>query len=850
MKMKKLFLLTVIAMLGLSTAFAHPVDVNTAKSLGQQFVQANFEKTMRSDLQLYYTVTSDQGEPCVYVFNMGNEGFVMVAASDNVRPILAYSENGPFDASNPYNGAMYMLETYKNSISYAIEQNISATPEIAGQWESLRNCGRLSSKRSGTVGPLVWTKWNQNSPYNLYAPAASGGPGGRCYAGCVATAMSQVMRYWAHPIQGTGSHSYYCPGYGQQSANFGATTYQWDLMPRSLSGASQEQIEAVATLMYHCGVAVNMGFAPDGSGAFSDDVPSAMADYFDYNHCVKKSRSSYTLENWNNMLKEEFDLGRPVYYSGQSSEGGHAFVCDGYNEDDFMHFNFGWSGSDDDWYAVDAIDYHSSAAAIFNYVPTAVYQNTVQAPTNVTATKTSDLAQEATITWTNPTKTINNQNISSIDQMVVAREGVVIYTVDNPTPGAQMSFVDSEVPCYSTFEYKVYAVYNGYNGAAGVATESFGPTCEWKIIGTTTNMGGWKGGCVVAYDGAGREIDRFTMTSSNPVTYTMNVTLGKVSFAWKAGSDNVALTFKIKDNSGAVVYQYEGNSNDVPAGTLYSTNNTCGNTAPTMVPSEVFATYDGENIVLSWAGDAKETYGFNVYRDGLLCALVHGNEYVDVAPSIGGHCYQICYLTDGGESEFSNEVCATGGEGCDPATNEWFYYADNGKLVITWEIPEVNDGLSAFFIFRKEGDDGEFERVKIVSATKTEYKDNKTLEEGVWYYYRVVAYYEDIECYSAPAKCMYGNEYYVKVMGGTVGVDENATGDVNVYPNPTNSSFTVEAESIQQVMVYNTIGQLVHNQVCEGNSAVVNLSGVDAGIYMVKVITANGETVQRVSVIR
>ena len=850
MKMKKLLLLAVVAMLGLSTAFAHPVDVNTAKSLGQQFVQANFEKTMRSDLQLYYTVTSDQGEPCVYVFNMGNEGFVMVAASDNVRPILAYSENGPFDASNPYNGAMYMLETYKNSISYAIEQNISATPEIAGQWESLRNCGKLSSTRGKTVGPLVWTKWNQNSPYNLYAPAASGGPGGRCYAGCVATAMSQVMRYWAHPIQGTGSHSYYCPGYGQQSANFGATTYQWDLMPRSLSGASQEQIEAVATLMYHCGVAVNMGFAPDGSGAFSDDVPSAMADYFDYNHCVKKSRSSYTLENWNNMLKEEFDLGRPVYYSGQSSEGGHAFVCDGYNEDDFMHFNFGWSGSDDDWYAVDAIDYHSSAAAIFNYVPTAVYQNTVQAPTNVTATKTSDLAQEATITWTNPTKTINNQNISSIDQMVVAREGVVIYTVDNPTPGAQMSFVDSEVPCYSTFEYKVYAVYNGYNGAAGVATESFGPTCEWKIIGTTTNMGGWKGGCVVAYDGAGREIDRFTMTSSNPVTYNMNVTLGKVSFAWKAGSDNVALTFKIKDNSGAVVYQYEGNSNDVPAGTLYSTNNTCGNTAPAMVPSEVFATYDGENIVLSWAGDAKETYGFNVYRDGLLCALVHGNEYVDVAPSIGGHCYQICYLTDGGESEFSNEVCATGGEGCDPATNEWFYYADNGKLVITWEIPEVNDGLSAFFIFRKEGDDGEFERVKIVSATKTEYKDNKTLEEGVWYYYRVVAYYEDIECYSAPAKCMYGNEYYVKVMGGTVGVDENATGDVNVYPNPTNSSFTVEAESIQQVMVYNTIGQLVHNQVCEGNSAVVNLSGVDAGIYMVKVITANGETVQRVSVIR
>ena len=329
--MKKLLSLVIAVVLGIGTIVANPVDVTTAKSLGQKFVQANFEKTTRADLQLYYTVTSDNGEPCVYVFNLGNEGFVMVAASDNVRPVLAYSENGPFDATNPYNGAMFMLETYKNSISYAIEKNINATPEIAGQWESLRNCGKLSNKKAHTVGPLVQTKWNQDSPYNLYAPTASGGPGGRCYAGCVATAMSQVMKYWEHPAQGTGSHTYYCPGYGQQSANFGATTYHWDLMPRSLSGATQAQIEAVATLMYHCGVAVDMGFAPDGSGAYSQDVPAAMANYFDYNYCVQKQRSSYSLANWVNLLKAEFDLGRPVYYSGHSSEGGHAFVADGYH---------------------------------------------------------------------------------------------------------------------------------------------------------------------------------------------------------------------------------------------------------------------------------------------------------------------------------------------------------------------------------------------------------------------------------------------------------------------------------------------------------------------------------------
>ena len=861
--MKKLLLLAVIAILGVSSVFAAPVGVNTAKSLGQKFVEANFEQKSNADLQLYYTVTSDNGQPCAYVFNLGNEGFVIVAASDNVRPILGYSKNGPFDASNPYNGAMYMLETYKNSISYAMEKNIAATPDIAGEWESLRNCGKLSNKRTGGVAPLVWTKWNQNSPYNYYSPQVVGGAsapagGGRCYAGCVATAMGQLMRYWAHPTMGTGSHGYNCTGYsptyyqyGYQFADFGATTYQWDLMPRSLNNASQEEIEAVALLLYHCGVSVDMTFDWDGSGTYSDLVPPAMASYFDYNYCSKKSRSSYSLANWISMLKAEFDLGRPVYYSGQSSSGGHAFVADGYDENDLVHFNFGWSGSDDDYYAVDAIDYSSQAAAIFNFVPTSVYQNTVQAPTNVTATKTSDVAQEATITWTNPTKTMNNQNITSIDQMVVARDGVVIYTVDNPTPGAQMSFVDNTVPCYSTFEYQVYAVYQGVRGVAGVALESFGPTCQWKILGTTTNMGGWKSGYLVAYDGAGREIDRFTMTSSTPATYNMNITLGKVWFAWKAGSENVALTFKIKDAAGNVVYQYDGNSNDVPQGVLYETNNTCGNAATTLVPSEVFAVTDGDNIILSWTDGAKETYGFNVYRDGLLCALVHGNEFVDEAPALGGHCYQICYLTDSGESEYSNEVCGTAGENCEPATNEWYYRLDNGKPVITWEIPENNEGLSAFFIYRKTGDDGTFDRIKILGPDKTEYKETKALAIGTYYSYRVVAFYEDIDCYSAPAKAMYGNEYFVKVLyDGTVGVGENAADNVNVYPNPTNSSVTIEAENIQHVMVYNTIGQLVHSQACEGNSAVVNLSGVDAGIYMVKVVTANGETIQKVSVIR
>ena len=861
--MKKALSLLVAVIIGMGAMFANPVDVNTAKSLGQKYVQAKFELTRSADLQLYYTVTSDSGVPCAYVFNMGNDGFVIVAASDNVRPILGYSNDGPFDASNPYNGAMYMLDTYKTSISYAIENNIKATPEIAGQWKSLENTGKLNAKKAGTVGPLVQTKWNQDSPYNLYAPAVQGGhtgPGGRCYAGCVATAMGQVMKYWDHPTHGEGSYSYTCIGYGPtyynygtQSANFGATTYHWDLMPNTLNGASQEQIDAVATLLYHCAVSVHMTFDWDGSGANSDDVSGAMAQYFDYDYCQLKQRSAYSLANWIQLLKDEFDLGRPVYYSGYTNENppaGHAFVADGYDEEDFIHFNFGWGGSSNNYYAVDAIDYATGARAIINYVPTYVYNNTAQAPTAVTATKTSDVAQQATITWTNPTKTLNNQNLTSIDQIVVAREGNVIYTVDNPTPGASMSFVDETVPCYSTFEYSVYAVVSGVRGAAGKASESFGPTCEWKIFGTTTNMSGWKGGTIIAYDAAGRQIDAFTMTSSNPTTYNMPVTIGRVYFTWKAGTDNVALTIKIKDASNTEVYNFNGNSNQLQEGVLLEVNNGCGNAAPTEDPGELFATKDGDNIILTWNGSAKPTYGYNIYRDGVLYELVHGNEFVDEAPSHGGHCYEICYLTEGGESPMSNEACATAGEGCDSGRNLWYTVQNNFKPIITWEAPENTADLTGFYVYRKDGDDGEYVEIKTLGASKREYKETKAIEENMWHYYKIVVYYRNTDCYSAPIKSKYDNEYFVKYYYSLDGVEENMAQTVSVYPNPAKDVLTVKAENINSVVIYNSLGQKVYAQTLDVNETTIDISGLEAGIYMVRIVANGNEVTKKISIVK
>ena len=154
--------------------------------------------------------------------------------------------------------------------------------------------------------------------------------------------MAQIMKFWNYPETGSGFHSYNHPAYGTLSANFGSTTYQWSLMPNVVSSSNS----AVATLMYHCGVSVNMVYdiaAKGGSSAQTLDVAAALKTYFGYSSTVEgKYRKDYTDAQWIDLLKTELNAGRPVQYAGTGSSGGHSFVCDGYNSNDFFHMNWGW----------------------------------------------------------------------------------------------------------------------------------------------------------------------------------------------------------------------------------------------------------------------------------------------------------------------------------------------------------------------------------------------------------------------------------------------------------------------------------------------------------------------------
>ena len=317
------------------TLFAGPIDYETAQTIATKFMGTN-------DLQLVSTYQTNKNATAFYIFNTTN-GFVIVSADDCETPIIGYSYEGRFDPNDVPMQMEEYLQDFVARIQYGIENHIEADKHTARQWELVKTVGRLNDKKgTNAVEPLLTEMWEQGCLYNSLCPSISG-PCGHAEAGCVAVAMGQIMHYWRYPNTGWGSHSYSNSGIFL-SADFGNTTYDWGHMPDSLTeNSSDAEIEAVATLLYHCGVSVDMKYTANGSGAESDDVPNALIRYFNYSRRLHfEKRSNFSDEEWMSLLRNCLDQQRPVYYAGKGSQGNHAFVCDGYDENDLLHFNWGW----------------------------------------------------------------------------------------------------------------------------------------------------------------------------------------------------------------------------------------------------------------------------------------------------------------------------------------------------------------------------------------------------------------------------------------------------------------------------------------------------------------------------
>jgi hypothetical protein len=377
--MKKIIFFGLLIFVSL-TSYAKQIDENTARTVGQNFLitKPNSSASFRTaKLQMVYKSnlsTNKSNTTFFYIFNVATNGFVIVAGDDTVTPILGYSTEGNFDSNNiPQNVAKW-LEGYKNEIRSIVEQNIQPATDINENWKRLRNGDKInttSQYKSNTtskimlgVAPLIQTKWNQSPFYNAECPIDMIA-NQQTVTGCPATAMAQIMKYWNYPSTGSGNHSYNHDKYGTISANFANTTYQWDEMPISVTSPNN----AVATLMYHCGVAVEMnyGVAPAGSSSYvivaaapsaQKTCENAFKKYFGYNASTLQGleRVNYSDSNWINLLKNELDLGRPIQYVGFGSGGGHTWVCDGYDNNNFLHMNWGWGGNSDGYFQINSLN--------------------------------------------------------------------------------------------------------------------------------------------------------------------------------------------------------------------------------------------------------------------------------------------------------------------------------------------------------------------------------------------------------------------------------------------------------------------------------------------------------------
>ena len=764
--MRKNLLLFLALLLGIITLQAKPVDVATAQRLGHNFIQhkAMFDKNAVNDLDLAYTYRTESGMVTAYVFNFDG-GFVIVAADDCSSPILGYSDRGNFDYETAPDGLRFMLSEISRGIETLVEQGNTAFGDIICRWKNLEAYGVMHPDRNfPVVGPLVQLKWDQGSPYNMYVPSG-------CPTGCVATAMSQLMKYWEWPVTGTGEHSYVAMGYGEQYANFGETTYDWDNMIPVYSGsATQEQKEAVATLMYHCGVSVNMMYAPDGSGAFSPDVPIAINTYFSYSdQAVHISKLGHSYDEWIALLKSNIDQQIPLYYSGQSSEGGHAFVCDGYDNDDLFYFNWGWGGSANGYFLIDGehFDYSGSQAIVYDFIPNYVYDGMPKAPENLSVSIDNDVSRVGHLTWTNPSETMTGEPLTSLDKIIVKRNSIVVQEITDVTPGATMTY-DDEVPFFDQFEYTILAVSENNYGRTAHTKAVFGPYCDWKVIMTSSDFHGWDGGGITVQNAAGSYIDFLTTTQSTASMQTFQMALGNNNLYWVEPNSSIGnLSFKIRDAENQIVYQYEGPSSELEPGILRTLNNSCGNENPCEAPANLKATVDPENdlnVILTWESDYTPEFGYCIYRDGFLFNMAHELTYVDENTNIGGHCYYVTALCTGGETAISNEYCVTSGSGCEPPTDLYFNYFNENKVQLFWS-PAENENVTGYVVYRKT-DDTPYKRIKNVGANATNCKDTSVVP-GTTYQYVVTAYYRETDCNSAYATDLFDNEkFFIEVDWG------------------------------------------------------------------------------------
>ena len=358
-------ILTLFGVFIVISSAAAPVEIGKARTVAEHFLRVSGNSLCS------LSAKEDDG---YFVFSRtSGKGFVIVAGDDRMQPVLAYSDYGSFPSGSLPDNVKYWLDGFRQEYEIVRQQKTAAPMAVSRQWDALANGSDNTGVLTADSVLMETALWNQGDPFNRKTPVRNGR---HTVTGCVATAMAIVLRYYSSPVRGTGI----LPDYSYREG-FGLITvegyslgydYQWDkmLMNYNRGDFSDEEADAVATIMRDCGQMVKMNYGTDSSGAYGEDILPGLQRYMGFNGGSYLSRSRYTLDTWIEMLKADLDASRPIIYTAVSSEGGHAFVLDGYDSQDYFHINWGWGGASNGYFRCPNFDgFSQSHSAVLGMTP-------------------------------------------------------------------------------------------------------------------------------------------------------------------------------------------------------------------------------------------------------------------------------------------------------------------------------------------------------------------------------------------------------------------------------------------------------------------------------------------------
>lgn len=821
--MKKVFF---ILLLSFVTVFAQsaPVSIERAHRIASKFLNANTRSSISSNANVAYTFSATDGTACIYVFNT-DKGFVLVSADDRAYPILGYSEEGQFDIDQIPDGLHFQLLSFVEQIEWAIQED-HLTDDVTAQWQQVEIDGNLLAQRNEKeVTSLLKDTWNQNCYYNDLCPVDHQGPCGHVYVGCTSLAMGQIIRFWEYPEHGQGTVSYTPSGYPQQTVNLSNATYDYDNMPDNLTGGSPEvQRTAVATLLWHIGVAMHASYGPNGTSGIPENVPNIMTTNFLYANDLYGQWKGDN-DSWIIQCKASLDHGYPIHYSGWNPEGGgHSFVCDGYNDNDQFHFNWGWSGSGNGYYAVGALNpsghqYNSGNYAVFNIHPidpSINFNINVSAnPSNggtVNGGGTYYLGQECTVHaaansgylfsyWTeNGTQVSTQANYTftvNDDRTLVAHfQALPTYTIttsSNPTEGGTTSGGGTFPQGQSC---SVHATPNsGYNFVNW--------TEDGTIVSTNANY--------VFYATRNRNLvanfsqNTYNITTSSSPT-TGGTTTGGGSYAY-----GQSCTVTATANNGFAFVNW-----------------TMGGTQVSTEAAYTFSVTGNANLVAHFED---ETYEVIVDCDAEMGTVSGGGNF-----NFG----QTCVIWAQANEHFVFDNWTE--NGAVVATESFYSFDVTGNRHLTANFSPNLCEISASTNPENAG--------TITGTGNYELGESVTLSVLPATYYTFESWTENGEIVSTESEYTFivnGSRNLVANLTYFDGVANHEGSDINVRPNPAHDYVIIEGEGIKEVKVYNVFGQLLLSESINGMSDIrLNISNINSSVCFIVLHTESGIITKRI----